>query len=250
MVTEFRRKTDSLPTCMSCGSVLYGGYCSQCGQENAERITFERLWRRFRSRCLRLDHPWPRTVGALTQNPGRAVRAYLRGKRLPFVGPFTYALTTALILIAVSLWPAVGLSTPGTPWGAHHVTADMSVSDASVGTFRFAALSVFWVSGLVARFQWSLFRREKYSATETWVFVLFIFGHLALLEALFVALGAFSSQVGLVSLAIAHGGGLSFALSCFYRRPWWRVLPAAAILETLFVAGVFTSASCWRLAFG
>ena len=241
MENSFRRKTDSLPTCMSCNSVLYGGFCSNCGQKSTEDLVFSNLFEDFRRRVRELDHPFVRTALHLTRNPGRLVRAYIRGKRLPYVGPFTYAATTAIL---VSAWVGFGgfdMSAGQTPWGGR------GDDGASFPTFVFSTFAVLWVAALVGKLQHTLFPQEKYSVTETWVFGLFTFAHLNLLVAFFASLGAFATPIGLISLGIAHFLAFDLALAGFYRRAPWRTLPAALILETVFIAGIFTSGALFRL---
>ena len=241
MDNSFRRKTDSLPTCMSCGSVLYGAFCSNCGQQSNEPLTFELLFETLRRRCREVDHPFLRPALHLTRSPGRMIRSYLRGKRLPYTGPFTYALVTAALLVALVGLAGLELGTSTTPWGGE--------AGASLATFAFSTVSVIWVAALVGKLQQALFRQEKYNVTETWVFGLYTFGHLHLLVAAFAALGAFATSIGLIALVAAHFCAFNLALAGFYRRPLWRVVPAALILETVFVAGMFTSGALFRLLF-
>ncbi len=240
MGNEFRRKTDTLPTCMNCGSVLYGGFCSHCGQQSTEEITFEGWVSELRRRTLELDDPWLRTAIELTRRPGKMIRGYLRGRRLPYVGPLAYSIATATLLALSVVGLSFDLSSSGTPWGNQRATGP------SQPTFAFACYSMLWVSALVAWLQRSLFRQARYSVTQTWVFDLYVFGHLAILQAIFAGLGAFASNVGLWSLAAALILGLTTALASFYRRPAWATLPAALILGTAYIAGVFTSAALFR----
>ena len=240
MGNDFRRKTDTLPTCMNCGSVLYGGFCSHCGQKSTEEITLQRWISELRRRVIHLEDPWLRTAIELTRSPGKMIRGYLRGRRLPYVGPLAYSVATATLLAVSMFWWSFDLSSPITPWGSQRIAGP------SPGTFTFACFSMLWVSALVAWLQRSLFRQARYNVTQTWVFDLYVFGHLAILQTLFAGLGAFASNVGLWSLTAALILGLTTALGSFYRRPLWTTLPAALILGTVYIAGIFTSAALFR----
>lgn len=243
MGNGFRRKTDSLPTCMNCGSVLYGGFCSLCGQKSADRLTFRGILQDIKQRWLGLEEPWLRTPIELSRRPGKMIRGYLRGRRKPYVGPLSYAFFTALLLVLAVGSFGWDLSAPNTPWGPS------PLADVSFATFVFGSFSVFGVTWLVAWLQHLLYSQERYSLTETWVFDLYVFGHLALVQTVFAALGAYSGTVGLAALLGAVLLVLAFALASFYRRPLYAVVPAALILGTFYVAGVFTSAALFRRLF-
>ncbi|MEM8933585.1 MAG: DUF3667 domain-containing protein, partial [Acidobacteriota bacterium] len=154
---------------MNCGSVLYGAFCSHCGQRTALPITIRSLcvdnWNRLR----RLDFPWLRTIVDLTTDPGDTARRYLKGRRLPYVGPISYAVVSTSLLAGLALNGAFDLSAPSTPWSATGTTP-------STGTFAVAALATLLVTWLVAWMQRALFRDQDFSLTETWLFDLYLFG--------------------------------------------------------------------------
>ena len=242
MAKSSRPKTDSLPTCMNCGAVLYGAYCSRCGQRVAATLSFRGTlaegWRRLRE----LDFAWLRTASALSTDPGRMVRGYLRGRRRPYVPPLLYALGTSSVLAATALL-------------ALDPTRLSSLTPWAVGTARPLVIAVGIYGGLVVGFgvaclQRFLHRDAGHNLLETWVFGLFVFGHLALFQCLFVVLGAFATPIGLAALAAAVLLVLTFALAGFYRQAVLRALPAALILSASYIAGVFVLSSLARLAWG
>ncbi|MEM1181807.1 MAG: DUF3667 domain-containing protein [Acidobacteriota bacterium] len=242
MAPSYRRKTDSLPTCMNCTSVLYGAYCSQCGQQEAQPITFSRLFSETIDRLRRLDFAWPRTFLALSTDPGRMVRRYLTGRRKPYTPPFFYAFSTAtvLILVVLSLLESSSVTTL-TPWhfqsgSTHTLAVVLAVYGSLLGT-----LGVAWLQ----RF---LYRGADYGLLETWVFGLYLFGHLALFQIFFALIGAFASTVGLVALGLAVVLVLAFALAGFYRQAVLRAAPAALILGSTYIAGLFVISALVRLA--
>ena len=243
MASGFRRNTDSLPTCMNCGSVLYGAFCSHCGQRTAQPITLRSLGTETWDRLRRLDFPWIRTVVDLTTDPGDTARRYLKGRRLPYVGPILYAVTATSLLASLAMAGAFDLSAPSTPWSA-------SDARSSNRTFAIAALATLVVTWLVAWLQRELFRDREFSWTETWLFDLYLFGHLAFHQAIFALLGAYASLVGLAALGLVVVLVVSFALGGFYRRPVIQTIPAATILSAIYIGGVWSLAAAARILFG
>lgn len=244
MASDYRRKTDSLPTCLHCGAMLYGDHCSHCGQRSAEAISFPWLWQRARDRLRRLDFAFVRTTIDLVIDPGRMARRYIRGRRLPYVGPFAYAFVMSCLLAGLVIGLGFDLSAPGTPWGP------TPTSPPSPPTFVVVAFAGPLVALLVAFLQQRLYASEPYSAAETWIFGLYVFGHLALHQLLLGLLGAFASTTGLVALGGVLLMVLTFALGSFYRRPVWQSLPAALVLASVYVAGVFVVGASLRVWFG
>lgn len=274
-MTSHRRKTDALPTCMNCTAVLYGAYCSQCGQRAVEPITWKRGFARTWSKVRAFDFRWLRTAAALTIDPGRMIRRYVRGRRLPYVSPPVYAVVAVALCIGVVIWMGADLQAPGTPWSvgetqvppagavagltseppAHRpMSGSDAGSDAGPDTqlaqtvFALCVASSLLVAAPTSFVQHRLFRRQPFTPAETYVFQLYVFGHLAIHQALFAVLGAFASTVGLVALAIVIALQLAFALSGFYRRGLFASLPAALLLATMEVAGVFVLGSLARMA--
>ncbi|MEM9593657.1 MAG: DUF3667 domain-containing protein [Acidobacteriota bacterium] len=242
MPSDYRRKTDALPTCMNCGSVLYGPYCSQCGQRSAETFTFDGLRGRLRRRLRDRDFAVVRTVVGLTVDPGSLARKYLQGQRRPFVQPGIYALCSATLLAAVALWSGADLSASGTPWSG--LPGEGPVR----GVLAFCSFAAFAVLLPVAWLQRLLHRQERWNVAETYVFGLFVFGHLGIYQAVFALLGAFASTVGLAALGAALVLVLAHALAGFYDRSLPASVPAALVLAVAEVAGVFVAGSLVRMA--
>ena len=261
-MSSYRRMTDTLPTCMNCGAVLYGAFCSQCGQRSAEPITWRRSLRdAFRS-VRTMDSRWLRTAAALTIDPGRMIRRYLRGRRLPSVAPPLYAAFAVAFCIVVVAWLPADLSAAGTPWavspdvGAVQTSGSGERSPAEpvdpaatlVQTvFALSAISSLLVAAVTALVQSKLYGGHDLSWTETYVFELYVFGQLALHQSLFAVLGAFASTIGLAALAVVIVLFLAFALSGFYRKSLIASLPAALLLATVQVAGIFVVGSLVRI---
>ncbi|MDA8016891.1 MAG: DUF3667 domain-containing protein [Thermoanaerobaculia bacterium] len=265
-MSSYRRKTDTLPTCMNCGAVLYGVFCSQCGQRSAEPIRWQRAVAETGRRLRTLDFCWVRTVAALTVDPGRMIRRYLRGRRIPYVSPPLYAIGALAIFLAVVLWQRPELTAPGTPWSVlpdhpaspvhgSALEGEQAIERPADSTerlgrtvFALCAMSSLLVAALTALVQSKLYAGHDFTWVETYVFELFVLGQLALHQTLFALLGAFASKIGLLSLAVVFVLFLAFALSGFYRRSLTSSLPAALLLATVQVAGVFVVGSFVRIA--
>ena len=229
---------------MNCQAVLYGAFCSQCGQQETQPLTFARFFAESRRRLRHLDFTWPRTLSALTTDPGRMVRRYLAGRRKPYVPPLLYSLaTTTLLAFAVLAVLEKGLVSKLSPWSfdpGGSLTA--AVALAVYGGLA-ATLGVAWL-------QRSLHNEAAHGLLETWIFGLYVFGHLALFQAFFALIGAFTSALGLIALALAVLLVLTFALAGFYRQPIMRAVPAALILGSSYIASLFVVSALVRLALG
>ncbi|MEO1082762.1 MAG: DUF3667 domain-containing protein [Acidobacteriota bacterium] len=227
---------------MNCKSVLYGAYCSQCGQQEALPMTFGRFFDDTKNRLRRLDFSWPRTFLALSTDPGRMVRRYLTGRRKPYTPPPLYALTTSTVLtfVVLSLLEGAAVS-PMTPWhfpqGSRHTLAVVLAIYGSLA----ATLGV----AFLQRF---LYRSAERGLLETWIFGLYLFGHLCLFQVLFALIGAFASAVGLVALGLAVVLVLAFGLAGFYRQAVLRAAPAALILGSTYIASLFVVSALIRIA--
>lgn len=274
-MSNYRRMTDSLPTCMSCGAVLYGAYCSQCGQRGVGPITLRGSLAEAARRVRTMDSRWLRTAAALTVDPGRMIRRFLRGRRIPYVAPPLYALVAVALCVGVVYWQRLDLTAPGTPWsmpdlpvqaaavaeGGSSAAAEGAPNEGSAeespgdpgaslarAVFALSTASSLLVAAATALLQTRLFQNHDFTWTETYVFELYVFGHLALHQTLFAILGAFASTVGLAALGVVIVLFLAFSLSGFYRKGLVDSLPAALLLATVQVAGVFVIGSLVRIA--
>jgi hypothetical protein len=96
-----RRGPHPAPTaCANCGHLLYGRYCSQCGQSSdlRHRSILHLIWEAFES-LLHLDGRLWRTVPALFFRPGTLAKDYLEGRIARHVPPFRTFLVTLVILL-------------------------------------------------------------------------------------------------------------------------------------------------------
>jgi len=92
-------------SCMNCGSPLLGRYCSQCGQDNRDRIgPLRELLADVLDELFSLDGRLFRTTKHLVTRPGALTTAYLGGQRVPYLRPFRlFVVSGILILLVTSL---------------------------------------------------------------------------------------------------------------------------------------------------
>lgn len=86
--------------CLNCGEPLAGAYCATCGQPEVDLS--ESTWRVVQdalSDATDLDGRVLRTIRALG-SPGRLTLEFLRGSRVPYVGPLKLFLLTGAALSA------------------------------------------------------------------------------------------------------------------------------------------------------
>ena len=92
--------------CLNCGTTMEDLYCPRCGQKRVSSPLRVSEWagEGFESLST-LDAKLPRTVIDLTRGPGKMVRRFVAGHRIPYTGPFRYAfLTSALWVVAFTLF--------------------------------------------------------------------------------------------------------------------------------------------------
>jgi hypothetical protein len=76
--------------CVSCGAVLTGEYCAQCGEKVLAASDLD--WRHFvvhelPDELLHADGKLPRTLVSLFTRPGELAQAFVAGRRRMFIGP-------------------------------------------------------------------------------------------------------------------------------------------------------------------
>ncbi|WP_420582207.1 DUF3667 domain-containing protein [Reichenbachiella sp.] len=94
-----------MKTCIQCGAITEGKFCSECGQkQGVARLTIKTFFSDFFSRIYGLDGAFPRTVIGLFKNPGTVAREYIQGIRGKYVGPVGYYfLMFAILLLLIKI---------------------------------------------------------------------------------------------------------------------------------------------------
>ena len=89
------------PACHNCGRVLYGRFCSNCGQEHIDQpVSDQRLYRDFIIEQLNFDLRIFRTILGLLW-PGYVTTEYLAGRKGRFVPPFKTYLYISVAMFTV-----------------------------------------------------------------------------------------------------------------------------------------------------
>lgn len=79
--------------CKNCETAFEGNFCPFCGQSaSTKRIDAHYLLHDIPHSVLHIDKGLPYTFFQLSINPGKALLAYLKGKRVRFFKPFAYVI--------------------------------------------------------------------------------------------------------------------------------------------------------------
>ncbi len=171
--------------CAGCGASIGDSYCSKCGQRRARRLTFRRVLSDALEHLLTLDSSFLRTLGGLTKHPGRVGREYVLGQRKTYLNPLKYIFVIGTVYLLVfnfvlSRIPADALE------AANEVAKDEL--RARQAMMPFVAYFGYVIMIPVAAVQRFLFRRQPFGVAECYVFLLFAFGQIMLLNSLFILL--------------------------------------------------------------
>ena len=95
--------------CENCGALLHGPYCSQCGQEAADRIV--PVWHMINEvleAVFELDLRVLRTLPKFLFLPGRLTKEYINGRRKRYIRPFRLCLFATFLLFTVLAFTTTG----------------------------------------------------------------------------------------------------------------------------------------------
>jgi Protein of unknown function (DUF3667) len=164
--------------------------------------------------------------------PGRMVREYVGGRRKPYLAPARYAfvLTTVLVVL-VHLFD---LDVRG-PLPIPRTEQELSALHFVYSVLAYLIYVILAPSSFVQRL---LFARAPYNFAETYVFQLYVFGHITWLSVLFAVTGWVNTWPGLVIVLAAQCAYVTWALSGFYASARLSVLLRgllAAFAEFVFV---------------
>ena len=101
---RFLHRTES---CLNCEHHLdiSDGFCSSCGQKNSSKpLNLKELLVEFFSGLISYDSRFRKTVSALVLRPGKLSKEYIQGKRIKYVNPFRFFISTAIIFFIAISW--------------------------------------------------------------------------------------------------------------------------------------------------
>jgi len=93
--------------CENCGALLHGPYCSECGQQSADRVV--PLWHMLNEALeavVQLDVRVLHTLPTFLFLPGRLTKEYIEGRRKRYIRPFRLYLFATFLLFTVLAFTA------------------------------------------------------------------------------------------------------------------------------------------------
>ncbi len=99
-------------TCLNCGAVRQGSYCSHCGQSSHIHRSISAFWHDILHGVLHFDGKFWRTLPLLAWHPGKLTRRYIHGERAKFISPMALFLFTIFMMFAVFSFMPVGAGGP------------------------------------------------------------------------------------------------------------------------------------------
>lgn len=100
----FQYRTDR---CLNCGHALdiSDQFCSYCGQKNSSKtLDLKQLMTEFFSGLIAYDSRLRKTIRALVSSPGKLSLEYIQGKRISYVNPFRFFISTAIVFFLIVSW--------------------------------------------------------------------------------------------------------------------------------------------------
>jgi hypothetical protein len=88
-------------TCLNCGAILAGAYCSACGQSAHVHRSLSAFWHDLAHGVLHFEGKIWRTLPMLAWRPGDLTRRYIAGERVRFVSPIALFLFSVFLMFAV-----------------------------------------------------------------------------------------------------------------------------------------------------
>jgi hypothetical protein len=90
-------------TCPTCNSTVSTPYCSACGERppGTRDLTLRGLFDQLFHAFSNIDGRLIRSFRCLVNRPGVLTVAYLRGQRMPYIGPFELFLITNVLFFAM-----------------------------------------------------------------------------------------------------------------------------------------------------
>lgn len=91
--------------CVSCGAVLQGPYCSQCGEKrlSPEDASLREVFAEWQGALSHTEGKLLKTLRLLLFRPGFLTREYFQGRRVPYVRPAALFLTVNVLYFFLSL---------------------------------------------------------------------------------------------------------------------------------------------------
>jgi hypothetical protein len=227
--------------CTNCGIARAGLYCAVCGQRFTRgRLTVPAIAHQVAHDVLNLDRGILFTAMELTRRPGDAIRDYVEGKRVRYVGPVKYfVLTVALTTFATT---QLGVLDEVAGGMFHDVGSTAAVTPQEASAFMSRFMTLFMALGVpfTAAVTHRLFRRAGLTYAEHLVLNLYSYGHQSL--ALVAALLAGAAFRNLEEVMVVGWGVFSAAFFAWTCARFFRMRPRAAVPRAVLSAVLGTAA--------
>lgn len=161
------------PRCGTCGTLLVGRFCHDCGQERVDhRLTTREFAGKFARHMMKFDKSFVGTLWRAVRAPGELARDYLAGRRAGILDPIRYFLATVFLQLVIAAIARMLASAIDRPAFADTLGA--------VGHLVAIKFAVIILSAAVWR---ALSRRDHFTTAEVAVFAIYAFATLGLLWA-------------------------------------------------------------------
>jgi hypothetical protein len=101
---RFQHRTEC---CLNCNHSLdiSERFCSSCGQKNSSKaLSLKELLMEFFAGLVSYDSRFRKSISALACSPGKLSQEYVLGKRIKYVNPFRFFISTAIIFFLIVSW--------------------------------------------------------------------------------------------------------------------------------------------------
>ncbi len=208
--------------CKNCGEILYGAYCSTCGQKViSERITIRYIFSELFNIFTNLDRGFLHTIKMLFTAPGEMIRNYLNGQTLRYYHPLRFLVVTIAISVAINL--SLGVydrqqseiqSMVGKPQSEQIVAAQQRLNQEVKKYLNFIPMIMI---PLLAAFSYLLFSKRYWNYAEHLVLHSFLQGQFALIGLPVLIVSAFfpGQQYSFITLIFMLAIGLFYGAYVF-----------------------------------
>lgn len=229
----------TLRACLSCGGALEGAYCARCGQADVDPAA--PTWHVVRdavSEAVDVDGRALRTARAIT-SPGYLTMEFLRGRRMPYVGPLKLFVVSGALLSTTWL---LTRDVDARFYGYAVASSPGAYIDSVVRGLLLSSVTIAFVGWLLSRgrrrfLDEAVFALHVIAALSAWTVVVIWFGT-AWKLAWGTVTGVPASVPSLIFLlflpaAVAALVYVVVATRRAFQVAWW-----VAVLRTLIVAAV------------
>lgn len=184
--------------CLNCGAERLGEYCYGCGQHFlVGRLTVKTLLREFAERFMKLERGLLRTMREMTTDPGGVISRYVEGRRKRYLNPFSYLVLGSVVSVLIMDVSGANDAIQGMQMESMAQQEDYDLRQHAVVQrlpmlFQWMkSYALYMTLAMAVPFALLLrlfFYKRQYNLAETMVYVLYCFGHAALLSSVWMLL--------------------------------------------------------------